>query len=109
MDEWARDPSVRMMRKIFEKMEDAQSAILADLNVSPLDERVRSWRERALMIFERLWSHIIRKGVSLDENGAADIYVFSLTRILGSDGIEIPEGLVPLEHDFHKLFEEAFE
>jgi hypothetical protein len=107
-NEWARDPSVRMMRKVFEKMEGAQSAILADLNVSPFDERVRLWRERALIIFERLWSYAMKKGISMDENEAAKMYVFSLTRVMGSDGIKIPERLLARQPDMSKLFEEAF-
>lgn len=107
-DEWARDPSVRMMRKVFEEMECAQSAILADLNVSPFDERVRLWRERALIIFERLWSYAMSKGTSMDENEAANIYVFSLTRVMGSDGMDIPEELLPRQPDISRLFEEAF-
>jgi len=107
-DEYARDPSVRMMRKVFEKMEGAQSAILADLNVSSLDERIRLWRERALIIFERAWSYAMRKGISMDENEAANIYVFSLIRVMGSDGMEIPEKLLPRQPDVSKIFEEAF-
>ena len=107
-DEWAKDPSVRMMRKVFEKMEGVQSAILADLNVSPFDERVRPWREKALIIFERLWSCATREGMPMDENVAADIYAFSLTRVMGSDGMEIPERLLPRQTDISKIFEEAF-
>jgi len=109
LDEWERDPSVRMMRKVFERMEGAQSAILAEFYVSPFDERVRSWRERALIIFERLRSCATREGMPMDENMAADIYAFSLTRVMGSDGMEIPEKLHPHQPDISKLFEEAFE
>ncbi len=109
MDEWARDPSVRIMRKVFKKMEGAQSEILTELNVSPLDERVRPWRERALIIFERLWSYALRKGIPMDENEAADIYIFSLIRVINSDGMEIPKKLVPHQPDISKLFEEVFE
>ena len=107
-DEWAVDPSVRIMRKVFEKMERAHYAILAELNVSFLDERIRAWRERALAIFERLWSYALRKGMTMDENEAANIYVFSLTRVIGSDGLEVPERLTPHQPDISKLFEEAF-
>lgn len=108
-DEWAKDPSVRMMRKVFEKMESAQSAILADLDVSSFDERIRLWRERALIIFERMWSYAARKGIPVDENKAANIYVFSIVRVMGSDGMEIPENLLPRQPDISKIFEEAFE
>jgi hypothetical protein len=108
-DEWARDPSVRMMRKVFQKMEEAQSIILKDLNVSIYDERVRLWRERALIIFERLWSYAMRKGISMNENEAADIYAFSLTRVMGSDGMEIPEKLHTHVSHILKLSEEVFE
>jgi hypothetical protein len=107
-DEWARDPSVRMMRKVFENMECAQSTILTDLNVSPFDERVRSWRERALVIFERLWAYALRKRVSMDGKEAANIYTFSLIRVMDSDGMKIPEKLFPRQSDISKLFEEAF-
>ena len=107
-DEWARDPSVRVMRKVFEKMESAHSAVLAELNVSSLDERVRPWRERALAIFERLWSYALRKGMTMDENEVANIYVFSLTRVISSDGLEVPERLTPRQPYISKLFEEAF-
>lgn len=107
-DEWARDPSVRVMRKIFEKMEDAQSVFLTELNVSSFDERVRPWRERALAIFERLWSYALRKGITMDENEAANIYVFSLTRVISSDGLEIPGRLIHRQPEISKLFEEAF-
>ena len=107
-DEWARDPSVRMMRKVFEKMESVQSSILADLNVSPFDEKIRSWRERALIIFERLWSYALRKGIPMDENEAADIYVFSLTRVMSSDGIEVSGELLSSQPEISTLFEEAF-
>jgi hypothetical protein len=44
----------------------------------------------------------------MDENEAADIYVFSLTRVMNSDGIEVPEELLPRQHEISKLFEEAF-
>ncbi len=107
-DEWARDPSVQMMRRVFKKMEEAQSAILIDLNVSTFNERVRLWRERALIIFERLWSYAMRKGISMDENEAADIYLFSLTRVMGADGMKIPEKFLTCEPHIPKLFEEAF-
>ena len=107
-DEWEKDPSVQMTRKVFEKMEKAQSAVLADLNVSTFDERIRPWRERALIIFERLWSYAGKKGISMDENETANIYLFSLTRVMGSDGMEIPEKLLPRQPDVSKIFEEAF-
>jgi hypothetical protein len=107
-DEWVRDPSVQMMRKVFKKMEEAYSAILVDLNVSTFDERIRLWRERALISFERLWSYAMRKGISMNENEAADIYLFSLTRVMDSDGVKIPEKFLPYDPHIPKLFEEAF-
>ena len=45
----------------------------------------------------------------MDENMAADVYAFSLTRVMGSDGMVIPEGLLPHGPDISRIFEEAFE
>ena len=107
-DEWGRDPAVRFMRRVFGKMESVQYRLLEDLSLSSFDERVRPWRERALVIFERMWSYAAQEGISMDEEKAADIYVFSLARVMGSDGIEVPESLVPRKADVSKIYEEAF-
>jgi hypothetical protein len=107
-DEWAKDPSVRMMRRVFEKMESTQSGFLAQLRISFLDERIRLWRERTLVIFERMWAYSMQNGISMNEKKAADIYIFSLARVMGSDGMKIPERLLPCDPDISKIFGEAF-
>jgi hypothetical protein len=50
----------------------------------------------------------MRKGISMDESEAANIYVFSLIRVMNSDGMEIPDKLLPPQPDISKLFEEVF-
>ena len=74
MDEWGRDPSVRAMRGIFKTMEDAVDDLLKQLNISPLDHRVRGWLEQALVNYERAWVEARRQGVPMDEKMATAVY-----------------------------------
>ena len=52
MDEWGRDPSVQAMRKVFKGMEKSLEKILGQLDISPYDQRIRGWLEKALAKFE---------------------------------------------------------
>ena len=107
-DEWDKDPSVQKMRKVFGSMENACRAFLKELQLSPFDPRLRQWRERALVIFERVWAYAARRGSTISEGNAADLYIFALSRVMVSEGIEISEGLFPQNPDVLKLFQEAF-
>jgi len=107
-DAWSKDPSVQMMRKVFGGMEKAYGAFLKELQLSPFDDRLRQWRERALVIFERVWAYAARGGFAMSEENAADLYIFALSRVMVSEGIEISEGLFPRNPDVLKLFQEAF-
>ena len=107
-DEWGRDPAVQMMRKVFGRMEHAYGALLKELQLSPFDPRMRQWRETALVICERAWAYATRRGTDMSEEIASDLYAFALARVMGSEGINITEGLVPSNPLVLTLFQEAF-
>ena len=46
-DDWGFDPSVRMMRRVYERIEMVQGELLKRLSISPFDPRLRRWREKA--------------------------------------------------------------
>ena len=103
MDEWGRDPSVKAMRRIFKAMEKSLNDLLEQLNISPFDHRIKGWLEQALAKYERAWSEASRMGVLMDEKMAPAVYVHCLVKIIGSEGIKIPEGLLAIEKDVARL------
>lgn len=103
MDEWGRDPSVRAMRGIFKTMENSVDDLLKQLNISPLDHRVRGWLEQALANFERVWAEAHRQGVRMDEKMATAVYGHCLAKVIGSEGVKIPEKALAIEKDLGKL------
>lgn len=107
MDEWGRDPSVRAMRGIFKTMENSVDDLLKQLNISPLDHRVRGWLEQALANFERVWAEAHRQGVRMDEKMAAAVYGHCLAKVIGSEGVKIPEKALAIEKDLGKLISEV--
>ena len=107
MDEWGRDPSVRAMRGIFKTMEDSVDDLLKQLNISPLDHRVRGWLEQALANFERVWAEAHRQGARMDEKMATAVYGHCLAKVIGSEGVKIPEKALAIEKDLGKLISEV--
>jgi len=107
MDEWGRDPSVRAMRGIFKTMEDAVDDLLKQLNISPLDHRVRGWLEQALASYERAWVEARRQGVPMDEKMATAVYGHCLVKVIGADGIKIPDKALAMESDVGELIREV--
>jgi len=107
MDEWGRDPSVRAMRGIFKTMEDAVDDLLKQLNISPLDHRVRGWLEQALANYERAWVEARRQGVPMDEKMATAVYGHCLVKVIGADGIKIPDKALAMESDVGELIREV--
>jgi hypothetical protein len=89
VDQWGKDPSVQILRKVFKGMEKAQHKFLKGLNVAPYDLRIRGWRGQALALFERAWHVANRMGVNMNEHTASTIYVHCLAKIMqwgsGSD------------------------
>ena len=108
VDQWGRDPSVQILRKIFKGMEKAQHELLKGLNIVPYDLRIRRWREQALAVFERAWDVGNRMGVTMNEHTASAIYVHCLAKIMASEGINIPIGILPVEENGLRVFKEVF-
>ena len=107
-DEWGRDPAVQSMRRVFKSMEKAQSNFFLRSQISLFDDRIGRWRERALTVFERMWSYASQKGILMDEEKAADLYIYSLARVMNSDRVEVPDEVLPQNLDIKEIFEEAF-
>jgi hypothetical protein len=106
-DEWGGDPSVQIMRKVFKAMEAAQHEFLKQLAIAPYDSRIRGWREKTLALFERCWGVANRMGIAMDADTAPVVYCLLLARIMGAEGIEVPEGLVPAGKDAARLIQEV--
>ena len=108
MDEWGRDPSVQAMRKIFKGMEKSLEEILGQLDIAPNDRRIRGWLEKALTKFETSWVVANQMGISMNEKIAPGVYAHCLAKVIGSEGIEIPAGLLPEGKDTARLIHEVF-
>jgi len=94
MDEWGRDPSVQLMRKVFKAMEQSLEKIREKLNIAPCDQRIRPWLEKTLVQFERSWVIASQLGIAMDEKTASALYAACLVKVIGSEGIQIPESIL---------------
>ena len=108
-DNWGRDPSVQMMRGVFNCMEEAQGELLRRLRIGPFDTRLRKWRAYALQCFERAWIQAADRGIHLGEEKAAATYVHCLARTMVSEGISVPLEALPNDEDIEVLLEEVLQ
>lgn len=108
-DEWGKDPSVQIMRKVFKAMENAQHALLSQLDISPYDLRIRKWREKSLALFEQAWAAANRIGISMDESMASAVYVHCLVKVIDSEGHAVPRDIAPKGKDVAWLFKEVLQ
>jgi hypothetical protein len=108
MDEWGKDPSVQIMRKVFKGMEKAQHGLLKRLDIIPYDLRIRRWRDQALALFERAWGVANRMGITMDEHTASAVYVHCLAKIMGTERINIPAGILPESKSVEVILKEVF-
>jgi hypothetical protein len=108
MDEWGRDPAVQAMRRIFKGMEAFLEEILERLAISPYDRRIRGWLEKALKKFERSWGVANQMGIRMNEETAPVVYAHCLAKIMESQGLEIPEDMLPENKQIQKLIHEVF-
>jgi len=106
-DEWAFNPSVRMMRRVFGRIEAAQEKLLQRLSISPFDTRLRPWRETALKFFEKSWVQAKKYGIDLEEEQTTAIYVHCLTRALNIEGIEVAREAFPDDEKITMLLKET--
>jgi hypothetical protein len=98
-DQWGRDPSIQSMRRVFAGMEKTQTELLENLRISPLDQRLRLWRQNALRLFEQQWEQTTRRGSSLGERQVADLYCACFTGILEKAGIPVPPAVIPTDEE----------
>jgi len=106
-DEWGQDPSVRMMRQVFGRMETAQQEFLKRLNVSFFDARLKSWRKSALSCFEQSWARAAGNGMKMGEDAAEVIYIHCLAHAMGKDNEKIPPDILPGDKWIKKVIEEV--
>ncbi|NTV56500.1 MAG: hypothetical protein HGA74_04365 [Deltaproteobacteria bacterium] len=107
-DEWGRDPTVRAMRRVFAAMEKEQKEFINNLGLSPLDPRMRRWRERALAAFDASWARNARTGVQLSETETGALYVHCLGNIMNREGIDVPAEILPRSEKLQKILREVF-
>lgn len=86
-DEWGKDPSVQMMRRVFASIEEAQTALLNEACVSPMDGRLGVWRRVALKMFEKRWTESVGSGTRLLEEDVLKLYLNCLAEVLQKDRI----------------------
>ncbi len=108
MDEWGKDPSVQIMRRVFKGMEEVQHELLKRLDIIPYDLRIRRWRDQALTLFERAWGVASRMGITLDEHTASLVYVHCLAKVMSTERINIPPGILPESKSVERIFKEVF-
>ena len=108
-DEWARDPSVRSMRRIFARMEEVQKKVIEGCVISALDPRLAPWRKAALHLFEETWGRLVRRGANLDEGQMADVYSYCFAEVLKKRGITVPPQLLPEDTTLDSRVKEAMQ
>lgn len=106
-DDWGLDPSVRRMRRVFSEMESAQDVLLEHLKITLFDKRLRPAREGAMDLFHRSWSLSARKGLSINENQTAGLYISCLAWALSQVGVNVPSDLLPDDESIKVLMKEA--
>jgi hypothetical protein len=107
MDEWGKDPSVQIMRKVFREMEKTQQELLKHLDIAPYDLRIRRWRDQALALFERAWVAANRMDITMDERTASLVYVHCLAKIMGAERVNIPAEILPEVKGIERILKEV--
>ncbi len=92
-----------MLRRIFRKIENGQTEFLAVSGLSEFDERLRTWRRKALVHFERVWRRAVRSGLLMKEDEVAALYVACLTRVIKNSGVPLPASLYEKTQEIERL------
>ena len=106
-DDWGNDPAVQMMRQVFRQMENSQDELLRHLGISPHNPGLRSWREKALELFERSWRESTNRGSSQTVDNAATVYRHCLAMAMAMDGVEITPPALCDDEDINRLIREG--
>ena len=107
-DQFARDPQVRYLRRVFAGMERKQSELLERIGVVPTDYRLKRIREAALKHFEKAWMLAGRRGVVESEDEISDLYIVCLARILTGNRIAVPGEFLPSNTRINDVVKEVF-
>jgi len=96
MDTWGNDPSVQYMRQVFSRMEIVQKNLIKKLEISTIDPRLRTIRENARVLFEKIWYNTDVQDFNLKDNDtSANVYSYCLAWSLNNAGIKVPEKFLP--------------
>ena len=106
-DDWGVDPSVRMMRRVFGRIEVIQGDLLKRMSVSPFDPRLRRWRDKARHYQERCWVQASRLGIEVGEEQAASIYAHCLSFAMNLDGVKVPRESLPKDLKIETVLKEV--
>jgi hypothetical protein len=106
-DDWGFDPSVRMMRRVFGRIEMVQGDLLQRLSISSFDPRLRRWRQKARDYLERCWVQASRLGIEVGEEQAACIYAHCLAWAMNLDGVKVPRETLPEDEKIEILLKEV--
>jgi hypothetical protein len=104
-DEWGQDPSVQVMRKLFQAIERDQQELLKRLDITPIDQRLGKWRQQTRVLFEHCWGVADQLNITMDEQLAATVYCSLLAKIMEVSGIVIPDDIIPSDEDIVRLMQ----
>ncbi|HEX2964362.1 MAG TPA: hypothetical protein VHO84_01180 [Syntrophorhabdaceae bacterium] len=94
-DAFGHDPQVIYLRHVFSTCESMQKELLAKLNISEIDVRLRKVRRIALDYFERLLPLAMRKGIVGSEEDAGTLYLHCLSKALVMNNIRVSPDVLP--------------
>ncbi len=94
MDRWEQNPEILMMRQEFRQLEAAHDELMAKLKISVFDQRLPVWRQRARVLFEKLWYQHVKPTGNGGETQAGVVYTHCLARVMAADGLQLPDDIV---------------
>ncbi|MCX8118740.1 MAG: hypothetical protein N3G78_12545 [Desulfobacterota bacterium] len=106
-DEWGNDPTVQTMRRMFSRLEKAQSQLLDSLSIAPLHPRLRKVRTEARDLFEMLWPLALQRGIVSGEEQTVLLYLSCLKHSLKREGFAVPDHGDAKEEEMRKFLKEA--
>ncbi len=106
-DNWGADPQIKYLREVFGNTETEQTELFNHTGISPFDERLRLWREKTLILFEKVWALSSTRGIVLKKDEISKIYLYCLAHFLSMSRIKIPPEALPANEKINHLIEEV--
>ncbi len=106
MDRWEQNPEILMMRQVFRQLEAAHDELMAKLKISVFDQRLPVWRQRARVLFEKLWYQHVKPTGNGGETQAGVVYTHCLARVMRDAGIRVQGSFLPAGDVFERFFQE---